>query len=135
MIKIGVLQLYQTHSKPTIYIAQCIFTWNIDTDAYHLIEPPDCYKLQPLNMATTVLRFLRIPRNNLRKINVMDVNTRSSKQSLRDYNKDYEIVLGDEEQCEWLPSFVSCVRNYTLCIADIWPGDIEDGDATYSDSE
>ena len=126
MIKIGVLQLYQTHSKPTIYVAQCIFTWNIDTDAYHLVEPPDCYKLQPLNMATTVLRFLRIPRNNFRRVNVMDVNARSSKQTLRDYNEDYEIVLSDEDPREWLLSIVSRMCNYGSYVADMWPVDFED---------
>lgn len=100
VIKIGALQLNETHSKPDVYIASCIFTWNIATDAFELIEPPDKHKLQPLTNTTQMLQIY-IPPNNNKKVLVLDFDCRhSSKQTLRDYHDNFEVTL-ESKVCKY----------------------------------
>ncbi|KAK9722872.1 DDB1-and CUL4-substrate receptor 15, WD repeat [Popillia japonica] len=105
VIKIGALQLNETHSKPDVYIASCIFTWNIATDAFELIEPPDKHKLQPLTNTTQMLQIY-IPPNNNKKVLVLDFDCRhSSKQTLRDYHDNFEVTLESKVYRVWQPLF------------------------------
>lgn len=93
MIKIGALKLNEIHAKPNLYVGSCIFTWNVTSDAFEVIEPPENCKLQ---LATENVQMLQIhiPISNNKKVFVMDFNCLSSKTSLRDYNNHYEVRFG-----------------------------------------
>lgn len=92
VIKIGTLQLSEAQPKPKVYISNCMFTWNIDSDAFQIIEPPEEYKLQPSELLINVLQ-VKIPKINTKRAVVMNFNCHSSKSNLRDYNNYFEIFM------------------------------------------
>lgn len=98
MIKIGALKLNQAHAKPNVHQVSCLFTWNIASDTFELIESSENCKL-PTSQAEPF--DIYIPPINCKTVLVMDFNSHSSKTSLRDYNNYYEVTMKKTEFCKY----------------------------------
>ncbi|XP_068898023.1 uncharacterized protein [Tenebrio molitor] len=95
VIKMGTLKSIEPYGKPENYTTHCLFVWNIATDSFEVIEPPDDIKLQPAEKYQ-VLPHIDIPRTNCNGVLVMDYCYSKTKTSLRDYNNYYEICLSSD---------------------------------------
>lgn len=95
MIKIAALQLKETPAKPETYLADCFFTWDIDTDAFDIIEPLDKHKLQLIHPHYKFNTDTNIEQIHSKKPVIMKFDSHLSKSCLRDYNNYYEIYIKD----------------------------------------
>ncbi|XP_017768224.1 PREDICTED: uncharacterized protein LOC108556562 [Nicrophorus vespilloides] len=114
VIKIAALNLVSTNLKPQIFVTYCLFVWNIVTDSFELVEPSDVTNRLHTNTAhpPPVLKT-RIPLLNCKSIQVLDINTSSSKLSLRDYSNHYEVVMDKNPiQCRYYLPFTHFVGPY-----------------------
>ncbi|XP_065155780.1 uncharacterized protein [Atheta coriaria] len=97
VIKICAMKMLEqtTNSKLHTYVAQCLFSWNIQSNAFELIEPPEPSRLH-LHIANVSVPKLDydLPRFNARPVLIMNLNVNESKEHMRDYNNRYEIRLG-----------------------------------------
>uniref|UniRef100_A0A1Y1K8R7 DDB1- and CUL4-associated factor 15 WD40 repeat-containing domain-containing protein n=1 Tax=Photinus pyralis TaxID=7054 RepID=A0A1Y1K8R7_PHOPY len=92
VITIVALQDLVPYCRRNIYIADCIFTWNIADNTFEVIEPPMKFKLQTQWFSTDV-PLVKIPSIVHKKVLVMDQLFEESKRSLRDYNNCFEICM------------------------------------------
>lgn len=98
MIKIGAVEPLENNGKPNLYLANCVFRWNIVTDKFELIESSEHVRLEPLESAKQLPQF-DVPRINCKQVLVMGYKkNHGSKLKLRDYNNYYEIYM--DENCE-----------------------------------
>lgn len=105
VIKICALRLSEQHARPQVYISTCLFSWNIDSDAFDLIESPsptagqhqqlylykphmDMVELQPLNAADLETFALHTA-----PVWAIKYKPKATKTYLRDYRGDYEVVF------------------------------------------
>lgn len=89
----GTLKSIEPYGKPQNYTTHCIFVWNILTDSFEVIEPPEDFLLQPPSYNYQVPPNLEIPKTNCNGVLVMDYSYSKTKTSLRDYNNYLEICL------------------------------------------
>lgn len=95
MIKIGAVGTSENSSKPALYLATCIFLWNIVTDQFELLETSEHVKLEPVE-SFRKLPQIEVPKINCKKVLVMSYRRHhNSKLKLRDYNNYYEIYMDD----------------------------------------
>ena len=96
-MKIAALRTNVAYMKPPdMFVGNSVFIWNIATDEFNLIEPPDgTSKLLPF-AGDVQPANVKIPAHTQRKVLVMDFNPHLTKQSLRDYSNCYEILLDDD---------------------------------------
>ncbi|EFA10338.2 uncharacterized protein LOC100141521 [Tribolium castaneum] len=93
VIKMGTLKTVEPYyGKPENYTTHCWFIWNIATDSFEVIEPPDDIKLQPTEKYQE-LPHVDFPSTHCNGVLVMDYCYSKTKTSLRDYNNYYEICL------------------------------------------
>lgn len=111
MIKIGAVGMLENSCKPTLYMANCIFLWNIVTDSFELIESSEHARLEPVETFKK-LPQIEVPKINCKKVLVMSYRRHhNSKLKLRDYNNCYEIFM--DNTCELvrrekIRSFFNC---------------------------
>lgn len=87
--------MLENSGKPTLYLANCIFLWNIVNDTFELIESSDYVRLEPVE-SFKKLPPIEVPRINCKKVLVMSYRRHhNSKLKLRDYNNCYEIYMDD----------------------------------------
>ncbi|KAF5286641.1 hypothetical protein FQA39_LY16215 [Lamprigera yunnana] len=96
VITIGAVQDVVPYCRRNIYVAECIFTWNIADNIFEVIEPPLKYKLQT-KWYSTELPLIKMPSILHKKVLVMDQLLAESKRSLRDYNNCYEICIDSKQ--------------------------------------
>lgn len=90
--------LSESAGKPTLYLANCVFLWNIVTDSFELIESAEHVRLEPVE-SFKKLPQMEVPKVNCRKVHVMTFRRHhNSKLTLRDYDNYYEIYIDDN--CE-----------------------------------
>lgn len=94
-MKLGAVEASESCGKPPVYIASCMFVWNIVTDRFELIDSEQS-KLIPLAMFQEI-EEISIPHLNCKKPLVMEYRRfHMSKLKLRDYNNDYEVYINDD---------------------------------------
>ncbi|KAF2901302.1 hypothetical protein ILUMI_04880 [Ignelater luminosus] len=99
VITIGALQDLIPYGKRNLYIAECIFTWNIADNSFEVIEPPLKFKLQS-QWCRVEMPLMKIPSIVHKKVLVMDHLYQTSKRRLRDYNNCFEICMGNRKMYE-----------------------------------
>lgn len=95
VIKIGAFQLKEPPQKPELYLSECFFTWDIDTDAFEVIDPPDESKMLLIHPFTNLDFEVKFEKVNCKEPVIMNFDCRLSKSCLRDYNNYYEIYIKD----------------------------------------
>lgn len=89
--------------KPGLYLANCVFSWNIMTDEFQLIESSE-YIHHIHSVETIKKNQFAVPKINCKKVLVMSYRRHhNSKLTLRDYNNYYEIYMDDT--CELIVLF------------------------------
>lgn len=110
VIKIGAVGMLENSGKPTLYLANCVFLWNIMTDSFELLESSEHVRLQPVE-SFKKLPQIEVPKVNCKKVLVMNYRRHhNSKLTLRDYNNYYEIYMDDT--CEL---FYACMVTFFHC--------------------
>lgn len=95
VIKIGAVGMLENSGKPSLYLANCVFLWNIVTDQFQLIESSEHAKLEPVE-SFKELPQIEVPKINCKKVFVMSYRRHhKTKLKLRDYNNCYEIYMDD----------------------------------------
>lgn len=96
LMKLGAVEASESCGKPPVYIASCMFVWNIVTDRFELIESEQS-KLVPISMFRDI-QDISIPQINCKKPLVMEFRRfHMSKLNLRDYNNYYEVYINNED--------------------------------------
>ncbi|XP_018325707.1 DDB1- and CUL4-associated factor 15 [Agrilus planipennis] len=99
LIKIGAIQTSESCGKPRLYLSNCLFSWNISSDSFDIIESVEHSKLQPSTKKIN-LPELVIPNIVHKKVHIMD-HLNTSKCSLRDYNNCFEICMDNKFFCKY----------------------------------
>lgn len=98
VIKVVALHLKETPPKPDTYLSDCFFTWNINTDEFEIIDPPEEFKLiRPCYNWNTDINVEKI---YSKKPVIMKFDSHFSKSCLRDYNENYEIYIKEDTSCK-----------------------------------
>lgn len=103
VIKICALRLSEQHARPQVYISTCLFSWNIVSDAFDIIEPPTTSTNQQLHLYKPNMELVELQPLTAQDLEPLVLRTapvwaieykpKATKNCLRDYRGDYEVVF------------------------------------------